>query len=423
MNLSDLKISDLKISDPINIKLYNDFQYNVFNTLIEKNNNHIKYQDFISNDNNNNDINNDIIINTIIDDFKQIDHLTMKTYYNDIIYRNNVYSNLPKLLIQLYENHHFIDYTFSSLYDYIYYYRALQRDNSRSYIRFCQFIPKYINYLYLNYNYDLNIAIKLINYSFRNSVPFNHYISYEDIFRFCHYDIASRIIIEHKQFFIDIFCHDIEDSNSSSNSLSRLFEILYEIELNGDDNWKLIVLLLNERIIFDFPDQITINITDPETLYQLLEYLYNEKSSNIDIFIDYIFCSPLFISLLNTTNLHSIIDDYIYLLLNKKSPTILYLIRHKLLRLYHLKYYLELDNYDDYDEKYLYESYKYMTDYIFIEIVKNKLFTEDELISIGTNDEKYRYKFKFINCIKYSSYDIIEIAKICKYFGFNLFEV
>jgi hypothetical protein len=62
-----------------------------------------------------------------------------------------------------------------------------------------------------------------------------------------------------------------------------------------------------------------------------------------------------------------------------------------------------------------------MTDHIFIEIVKNKLFTEDELISIGANDEKYRYKFRFINCIKYLGYDIIEIAAICKYFGFDLF--
>jgi hypothetical protein len=407
MNLSDFKISDLKIS---NMKLYNDFQYIVFNELIEKNSNqnqlNLKLQD-VSNDN---------IIETIIDDFKKIDHHTVKLYYNDIIYRNSVYSNLPKLLIQLYDNHHFIDYIFSSLYEYIYYYKALQSDNNKSYIRFCQFISKYINYLYLNYNYNLNITIKIIDYGFRNSVPFHQYISYEDIFRFCHYDIASRIVIEHKQFFIDIFCHDVENSNS----LSRLFEILDEMELDGNDNWKLIELLLNEKAIFDFPDQITINITDPETLYPLLEYLYNEKSSNI-VFIDYIFCSPYFISLFNTSSLHSIIDDYIYLLLIKKSPTILQLIRHKLLRLHHLKYYLELDNYDDYEEKYLYESYKYMTDHIFIEIVKNNLFTQDELISIGANDEKYRYKFRFINCIKYLGYDIIEIAAIYKYFGFDLF--
>lgn len=404
-----MNLFDLKISNP-NMKLYNDFQYTIFNSLIEKNNNYIQSQDVISDDN---------IIKTIINDFKQLDHHTLKIYYNDIIYRNNVYSNLPKLLIHLYDNHNFIDFTFSSLYDYIYYYRALQNDNSRSYIRFCQLIPKYINYLYLNYDYDLNIIIKLINYGFRNSVPFHQYISYEDIFRCCHYDIASRIIIEHKQFFIDIFCNDVENSNS----LSRLFEILDEIELDGKDNWKLIELLLNERIIFDFPEQITVNITDSETLYQLLEYLYNEKSSYIDIFIDYIFSSPQFISLFNATSLHSIIDDYIYLLLDKKSPVIIQLIRYKLLRLYHLKYYLELDNFDDYEEKYLYESYKYMADHIFIEIVNNKLFTEDELISIGANDEKYRYKFRFINCIKYSSYDIIEIAKICKYYGFDLFEV
>lgn len=421
-----MNLSNLKIFDP-NMKLYNDFQYNVFNLLIEKSNNQnqnqnqsqsqsqkqLESQNSISDNNN--------IIESIINDFKEIDQNTMKIYYNDIVYRNNVYNYLPKLIIHLYNNDHFIDYVFSALYDYIYYYRALKiQSNNKSYIRFCQFIPKYINYLYLYQNYDLNIIIELINYGFKNSVPYHQYISYEDIFRFCHYDIASRIIIEHKQFFIDIFCHDIEDSNS----LSRLFEILDEIELDGGDNWKLIELLLNEKIIFNFPSQITINITDSETLYQLLEYLYNEKSFNvnidIDIFIDYIFCSPHFISLFNTTHLHSIIDDYIYHLLDKKSPTILQLIKHKLFRLYHLKYYLELDNYDDYVEQYLYESYKYMTDHIFIEIVKNKLFTEYELISIGANDEKYEYKFKFVNCIKYSSYDFIEIGMIRKYFGFDL---
>lgn len=410
-----MNLSDFKILNP-DMKLYNNFQYNILNLLIENNN--IQTQNVITNDN----FNDDNIIKTIIDDFKQIDYHTMKIYYNDIIYRNNVYGNLPKLLIHLYDNNHFIDFVFSSLYEYIYYYRTLHlnvqvQSNNKSYIRFCQFIPKYINYLYLNHNYDLNITIKLINYGFKNSVPYHQYISYEDIFRFCHYNIASNIIIEHKQFFTDIFCDDIEDLKS----LSRLFEILDEIELNGNDNWKLIELLLNEKTLFDFPDQIIIDITNSETLYQLLEYLYNVKSSNIDIFIDYLFSSPHFISLFNTTHLHSIIDDYIYCLLNRKSSSILQLIRYKIFRLYHLKYYLDLDNYDDYEEKYLYESYEYMTDHIFIEIVKNKLFTENELMSINANDEKYEYKFKFVNCIKYSSYDIVEIAMIRKYFGLELF--
>ena len=38
-----------------------------------------------------------ISFNTVIDDLKQIGHLTMKAFYNDIIYSNNVYNNLPKL--------------------------------------------------------------------------------------------------------------------------------------------------------------------------------------------------------------------------------------------------------------------------------------------------------------------------------------
>lgn len=395
-----------KISNFIDLNLYNDFQYTVFNSLIEKKNNQIQSKDVVSND---------YTINSIIYDFKQMNYDILKTYYNDIIYRNSVYSNLPKLLIYLYDNPYFVDYVYSSLYEYIYYYITLQSDTYKSYIKFCQFIPKYINYLYLNNYCSLDIAIKLINYGFKHSVPYHQYISYENIFRFCHYDIVSKTILEHKQFFIEIFCYDIEDSNN----VSRLFELLDELESNKNNNWKLIELLLNEKIIFEFSEKITINISNSKTLYQLLDYLYYRESFNIDTFINYIFSSPHFISLFNTNQLHSIIDDYVYRLLNKKSSSVLYLIRHKLFRIKHLKYYLELDNYDDYEEKYLYESYNNVIDHIFIEIVKNKLFTQNELISINANNRKYEYKFRFLNCIKYSSYDIIEIGIIRKYFGFD----